>query len=234
MKLHISDGGKGGVGKSNTALALINFLSSNNQKVLVIETDTRNPDVIRCIKNSKRKLTGAYADLRNEEGWNDLLELIEANSNKFDHAVMSLPGSDLSIAKYAQLTKEVCEDKSVQINHYFTINRQPDSLNQLAQSIDCEFGSIANKRIVVLNGLFGERQKFDRFDDSGIKEKQNLIEIFMPELFWKTQDAFWTSGLTQSEFADLADSALVKSRMNQWINFVNSEFEKNICGIGEE
>ncbi len=232
MKLHISDGGKGGVGKSNTALALINFLSANNKKVLVVETDTRNPDVIRCIKNSKRKLTGSYADLRSEEGWNDLLELIEANANKFDHAVMSLPGSDLSISKYAELTREVCANKSVEINHYFTINRQPDSLNQLAQSIDSEFGSISNRRIVVLNGLFGAREKFDRFDDSGIKQNSSLIEIFIPELFWKMQDAFWTSGLTHAEFADSANSALIKSRINQWANFVNSEFEKIF--VGEE
>jgi hypothetical protein len=226
MILHISDGGKGGVGKSTTANALVNYLSSQGGKVLIIETDTQNPDVIRCTANSKRKIAGLYADLRTEDGWNDLLELIEANAGKIDHAVMSLPGADLNTAKYVPLTQEVCQACGVDIFHYFTINRQLDSLNLLAKSVNDGFASIATRRAVVMNGLNGERSKFERWDESDVKAESNAVEIYLPELYWKTQDAFAQAGTTYGEFADSAKSPLLKSRVSQWTTAVNAEFAK--------
>jgi len=226
MTLHISDGGKGGVGKSTTANALVNYLSGQGGKVLIIETDTQNPDVIRCTTNSKRKIAGLYADLRTEDGWNDLLELIESYAGKIDHAVMSLPGADLNTAKYVPLTREVCQGSGVDIFHYFTINRQLDSLNLLAKSIKDGFASIATRRAVVMNGLNGERSKFERWDESDVKEESNAVEIYLPELYWKTQDAFAQAGTTYDEFAASAKTTLLQSRVSQWTKAVNLEFAK--------
>lgn len=228
MKFHISDGGKGGVGKSTTAIALINFLSGlpENNRVLVIETDTQNPDVIRSVKKSQRNITGLSADLRNEDGWNDLLENIERHSNSFDHAVMSLPGADLSMAKYVALAEHVFQAMGVTLLHYFTINRQPDSLNLLGKSIKEGFGSIANKRAVVLNGISGERSKFERWDESKVKKEAKAVEIFLPELYWKTVDEFISSEKTYDEFAESATSPLLKSRIMHWVAAVNKEFAK--------
>lgn len=226
MTFHISDGGKGGVGKSTTAVALINYLSGLGGNILVIETDTQNPDVIRCTRKSTRNLTGLYADLRSEDGWNDLLETIEKFSEQIDHAVMSLPGADLNIGKYVPLTQHVLKEMGVALNHYFTINRQPDSLALLSKSVESGFSSIADGRIVVLNGVHGDRAKFDRFDESKARKQAKAKEIFLPELYWKTVDEFAVAEMTFDEFADAATSPLLKSRVKQWVAAVNGEFSK--------
>ena len=41
-------GSKGGVGKSKLSFALIDYLMSNGHKVLLLESDTANPDVYKA------------------------------------------------------------------------------------------------------------------------------------------------------------------------------------------
>jgi len=225
MILHISDGGKGGVGKSTTATALINYLSGIGERVYIIETDTLNPDVKRSTEKTGREVLSTFANLRDEDGWNHFLELLENQSEAIDHAVVSLPGSDIGVQKYKDLLFGVMESLSIPLYHYFTINRQLDSISLYKESLKSGFGAIANKHIVILNGAFGERQKFERWDDSKPKNVK-FDEVFLPELYWKTVDSFQVAGVTYDEFSESATSPLVKSRINKWVSDINGEFKR--------
>ena len=50
-------GDKGGVGKSQTAMTLTDYLLSRGQSVRPIDTDTRNPDFARMFEGTKINLT---------------------------------------------------------------------------------------------------------------------------------------------------------------------------------
>ena len=41
-------GSKGGVGKSYMSFALLDYLTERNKKILLLETDTSNPDVFKA------------------------------------------------------------------------------------------------------------------------------------------------------------------------------------------
>lgn len=233
MKLFISDGGKGGVGKSQTALALINYLSANNEKkLLVVETDTQNPDVARCIGGTgKENISVLLADLRNEDGWNDLLEKMEELSSEFDYGVISLPGADVEIGKFINLIAGIFKELGVAVTELFTINRTKDSINLFCKSRESGFGSIAEKTVVILNGTFGDRNKFERWDDSSVRKKHKPLEIYMPDLFWKTFDLCRDSTITLDEILNEEISVLHKTRITEWVQKMNSEFKK--LGLGD-
>ena len=53
-------GSKGGVGKSKVSFALIDYLISNGHKVLLLESDTANPDVYKAhLRHANEGLRGA-------------------------------------------------------------------------------------------------------------------------------------------------------------------------------
>lgn len=230
----ISNGGKGGVGKSMSALALTNYLSANPEnRVLVIETDTQNPDVMRTLSGTSREnITMMKADLRNEDGWNDFLETLEEVSTDYDYCVVSLPGADIEIQKYLPLIKKIFVGLGIDIVEIFTVNRNQDSLNLFGKSQETGFGQIAIRTAFIMNGAFGERKKFERWDSSPLRKKYKPLEIFMPELFWKTFDLCRESTVTFDEkLEETGISLLHESRLSEWIAAINSEFEKLMAEI---
>jgi hypothetical protein len=182
MILHICDGSKGGVGKSQTAQLLINYISRNNQELIVFETDTQIPDVARCVKDSMRSICLEYADLRTDDGWQTMLELLqelaldETNINK--HVIMSLPGADLDIPRYTELMQLLITELNVELWDWFVLNTQRDSVSLLNASLKEGFASIAAKKIAVKNGFFGNAESFTVFDTSKtIKQVDKTIYI---------------------------------------------------------
>ena len=47
--IYIVGGSKGGVGKSIVALALVDHLKRRNANIVLVETDTSNPDVMKAV-----------------------------------------------------------------------------------------------------------------------------------------------------------------------------------------
>lgn len=201
--LHICDGGKGGVGKSAVAIQLIEYFSYDpNNNVLVIEVDSQNPDVARSVLKSERNnITSMLVDLRTRDGWIDMIEHLEANYASFDHAIMSLPAADLNISQYVDLVGTVTKGLRIELNLYWLINRQPDSINLFDKSMASGFGSIANKVCVVINTIFGDRERFDRWMESNVRAKYVPNELVLRELHYKAMDAYALSGKTLGEFA---------------------------------
>ena len=48
QRIYIVGGSKGGVGKSMVSMALVDYLRESKRKVILVETDTSNPDVAKA------------------------------------------------------------------------------------------------------------------------------------------------------------------------------------------
>ena len=63
-------GSKGGVGKSKLSFALIDYLFAQEKKILLLETDTSNPDVYKTHHpHESDSLISKIIDLDVSEGW---------------------------------------------------------------------------------------------------------------------------------------------------------------------
>lgn len=72
-------GGKGGVGKSILCMLLIDFLTQFlKKKVLLIESDTSNPDVGKTFTNNDY-VEVIFLSLDNADGWIELVDYCAAS-----------------------------------------------------------------------------------------------------------------------------------------------------------
>ena len=79
-------GSKGGVGKSLFSFALVDYLLNRNANVLLVDTDTDNPDVFKAHKDlALPNLLCRLNSLDDADGWADLLDTVQ---NYPDYAVV--------------------------------------------------------------------------------------------------------------------------------------------------
>lgn len=230
MILYIADGAKGGVGKSQTAQILINYLSKNDQPIIVFETDTQIPDVARSVKHTARKITLEYADLRTDDGWQIMLETLQdlasAEATKDAHVVMSLPGADVDVPHYTELLKMLIEALDIKIWDWFVLNTQKDSVDLLKKSLKDGFASIAEKKIAVKNGVFGASAAFVAFDNDGSKVATKIdYKIYIAGLTSLAATRLRAESCTIDEVAENAKSGknlpkpdpLYSSNISSWM-----------------
>ncbi len=74
-KIYLIGGSKGGVGKSMVSMAIIDYLQEQGESVLLIESDTSNPDVWKgygeCVETQLLNLDEA-------DGWIQLVNLCDS------------------------------------------------------------------------------------------------------------------------------------------------------------
>ena len=71
-------GSKGGVGKSLFSFALVDYLLNREANVLLVDTDTDNPDVYKA--HSSLELPNLHCrmnSLDDADGWADLLDMVQ-------------------------------------------------------------------------------------------------------------------------------------------------------------
>lgn len=239
MRLHIADGAKGGVGKSQTAQVLINYLSRDNKPVIVFETDTQIPDVARCVQKTARNIRLELADIRTDDGWQAMLEDLQDiatddNASNID-AVLSLPGADLDIPRYTDLVSELTEALNIEIWDWFVLNTQSDSVALLTESLKTGFASIAKKRIAVKNGFFGRSELFLAFDESKIAKKLDAV-IYLDALSSGAAKSLRAESILIDEAILAAKSGvsggkpniLYASNLQAWIRKVDAELSRVI------
>jgi hypothetical protein len=239
IRVHIADGSKGGVGKSQSAHVLINYLSRNDKSIIVFETDTQIPDVARCIKNTDRKIRLELADIRDDDGWQSMLETIPdialdpANNKAISDIVLSLPGADLDIKHYTDLVKILSDALNIQIWDWFVLNAQADSVSLLRESIDSGFASISTKKIAVKNGFFGKADNFVAFDSSKLSSKLDHV-IYLPALSTDSARKLRTESIVIDEVIEKAKMGLdggrpdflYSSNLLKWVSTVDKELDK--------
>jgi hypothetical protein len=220
-------GGKGGVGKSMTALTLVQFLIDKfgeEKTIHLIETDESNPDVGRVYKG-KIPLTNVILD-ENEKGWIVMARLIEQSRDTL-FVINSAARSNLGIRKNGRNFVAVLENGKLPYNlvTFWPMNRQRDSVMLLEDYLGyVTYGSVYPIR----NEYFGGSEEFtlfDRFlDESRLLRSRMTKLLNFPALADVIADDFYTGGKTIPEtFDDLG--AFAGQSFESWRNRVYEMFE---------
>jgi hypothetical protein len=199
-------GSKGGVGKSLTTMALLDYYLSNRKYVKLVDADTNNPDVYRCYS---RYADGEMIDLDDVEGWIRLVNLCD--SSPYKAVVVNTPAqSNVPVRKHGTILAESLRELARPLITLWVINRQRDSLELLADYMNHMNGGLVH---VVCNGYFGEENKFELYKGSTIREtvhSQGGNSLFLQDLADRVTDELYGK---RSTIGDAAQGFKLGDRM---------------------
>jgi hypothetical protein len=190
-------GSKGGVGKSLTAMALMDYFSTNHKYVKLIDADVTNPDVFRCYG---RTTSGEVLNLDDVEGWINLVNTCDAMP--FKAVVVNTPAqSNVAVGKHVSLLVNALRELGRPLITLWVINRQRDSLELLNEYMGYMNGGVIH---VVCNGYFGDAKKFELYEKSTIRQSivaQGGKSLFLPDLSDRVTDELYSKRITLAEAA---------------------------------
>jgi hypothetical protein len=228
MSVHIFHGNKGGVGKSTTAIAFIEYLRGIGGDPLVVDGDRENADVGRRYTGSK------CIDLSKDEGWAQLANLVEQYPGR--DLVVNLPAAmGNAFAHEAPIffeAMQMLEDREQEIICYFVMGRTRDSIAQLKDAQEKNPADGKMRWVVVLNTFFGPIEKFGLWQSS--KTRAQFLsdggkEISLPELpDW----ALVILAEGNDTPRNLLDKGSVSTRaaFSRWLGDSGKQFDKAVVG----
>ena len=125
--LYIVGGSKGGVGKSIVSMTLIDHLRKLDKKVVLIESDTSNPDVWKAYNGLVKS---ELVNLDKKEGWMELVDICDENGDCVV-VVNTAARNNEGVAEYAETLTETLRELQRKIATLWVINTQKDSLELL-------------------------------------------------------------------------------------------------------
>jgi len=188
-------GGKGGVGKSTVAMAVIDTLLEQERQVVLFDSDTSNPDVFKAYKDL---VVAEASSLDLRDGWIRLLNVIHDNPDA-TIVVNSAARSNEGVARFGDMLTRALPELKRNIKTLWVISRQRDSLELLKQYID-QLG--CNGVHVVRNLYVGSPERFELYNGSNLK---NTIEaaggktVDFPELGDRVADLLMNQRLPISK-----------------------------------
>jgi hypothetical protein len=192
--IYLVGGSKGGVGKSMVTMALIDYLQGNGEKVVLIETDTSNPDVWKTYGS---EIAGETINLEEADGWIKLLNVCGDDANKDSTIVINTrAANNQGVQKYGETLNDTLDELGRKLIALWVINRQRDSLELLKDFRE----SLPNALVhVVRNGYFGEESKYQLYNASKIKatiESAGGKSLTFPDMADLLADDIYTKRLT--------------------------------------
>ena len=184
-------GSKGGVGKSKVSFALIDYLTEKENKILLLETDTSNPDVYKAHHpHENGNLVCKIADLDVPEGW---IELVNVADEHPEHIVVinSAARSNTGIEKYGAMLRETLGELNRELVTFWVINRQWDSIELLRGFLNAFPDALVH---VCRNLYFGEPEKFALYNESKAREiiERKGLTLDFPDLADRVADKLYS------------------------------------------
>ncbi|KWA06089.1 protein mobD [Burkholderia cepacia] len=164
--IYMVGGSKGGVGKSFVTLALVDYLQRTDINVVLVETDTSNPDVMKAVH---AEIECASCNLDDVSGWIDFVNFCDTHRDAIV-VVNTAARSQAGVEQYGGTLAGALDELARRLVVLWVINRQRDSLELLLK-----FGATFPNAIthVVRNGYFGSPDKFTLYRDSQLR---NAVE----------------------------------------------------------
>ena len=160
-------GSKGGVGKSLLSFALVDYLLNQEISVLLVDTDTDNPDVFKAHKDlALPNLHCRLNSLDDADGWADLLDTVQSYP---EHVVVvnAAARTKTSTTSYGDIMQGALREMQRELTVFWVINRYRDSI-ELLHSFQEAFPDVAIH--VCRNLYFGEADRFDLYNSSKARE----------------------------------------------------------------
>lgn len=190
--IYLIGGSKGGVGKSMVTMALIDLLVSMGENVLLIESDTGNPDVW---KTYKEEVETELIDLDQADGWIELVNLCEGKPDAVV-VINTAARNNLGVSAYGETLNSTLAELKRKLVTLWVINRQRDSLELLKGYMD----AIPNAAVhVVRNGHAGEEKKFELYNTSKLRkdvEDRGGKSVTFPDLADRVSDDLYSKRLS--------------------------------------
>lgn len=225
--IYLVGGGKGGVGKSLLAMAIVDYLQDRKEKVLVVDADSTNPDVAKAYMEVCTTIS-----LDNASGWIDLANTCETN---MDTTIVINSPARCPIAQHGGILKEAARILGRKLVVLWIISRQRDSLELLRETVNAlQPEPNGNINIhVVKNLFFGTSEKFELYNKSKIRseiEAKGGITVAFPDLADRVADTLYTERLS---IAKAMESAPIgnKVELQRWkgeVAAMMAEIEKTL------
>jgi hypothetical protein len=184
-------GSKGGVGKSLVSFALVDHLLNREHDVLLMDTDTSNPDVYKAHKELELpSLVCKMRNLDDADGWTDALNTLESYPSHIA-VINSAARSKEGTTAYGELLKAALVELKRDLTTFWVINRHRDSV-ELLHSFQQVF---TDAPIHVCRNLhFGTPDRFDVYNNSKSRERieQTGQTLDFPELASRVVDKLYS------------------------------------------
>lgn len=193
-------GSKGGVGKSITSMAVVDFLTTEQRNLRLLEADTTNPDVW---KSYNRAVESEIVDLDVVDGWIQTINV--ADAHPFRAIVVNTPArNNDAVRQHGPLLLDSLTELDRPLITLWVINRQRDSLELLNEYLET-MKHPSHVVHVVRNGYFGDERKFELFEKSILKDsisQQGGRALYLPDVADRVTDELYTQRITLAEAAE--------------------------------
>lgn len=190
--IYLIGGSKGGVGKSLLTMATIDFLMERGESVLLVESDTSNPDVWKTYKDS---VDAKWLNLDEADGW---IQLVNDCESKPDHVVVinTAARNNKGVSAHGETLSSTLAELQRKLVTLWVINRQRDSLELLKEFMQ----AIPNAEVhVVRNAYFGEESKFELYNGSKLRttiEERGGKSLTFPDLADRVSDDLYSKRMS--------------------------------------
>jgi len=190
--IYLIGGSKGGVGKSLVTMSTVDYLQERGESVLLIESDTSNPDVWKAYKESTET---ELINLDEADGW---IQLVNLCDSKPDSVVVinTAARNNKGVSAYGETLNSTLAELKRKLVTLWVINRQRDSLELLKEYMEAITNTVVH---VVRNGHFGEEKKFELYNSSKLRtavEERGGQSVTFPDMADRVSDDIYSKRMS--------------------------------------
>ncbi len=190
--IYLVGGSKGGVGKTIVSIATTDLLLQQGESVLLIDSDTSNPDVWKAYKGETEC---ELVNLDDADGWIHLVNLCDSKPDSVV-VINTAARNNKGVSAYGETLNSTLAELKRKLVTLWVINRQRDSLELLKEFMD----AIPNADVhVIRNGHFGEEKKFELYNSSKIRkslEDKGGMSLTFPDLADRVSDDIYSKRMS--------------------------------------
>jgi hypothetical protein len=222
-------GSKGGTGKSIVGMTLVHYLRTMfpRDEILLIETDSSNPDVGRLYRQTEGVISRGLLLDEDDSGWMRMVDDI-ANTSARHIVVNSMAASNLGIQKHgALLDNNILNGRlDVKFNVLWAMNRNKDSSTLLRDFLQWMKSATVYP---ILNLYFGKEEDFV-FYRTASDIQQMILErggrtLTFPGLNDLIADRLYTDEINLEELPSHLGLGM-RTGLERWLSQVNETFEQ--------
>jgi hypothetical protein len=222
-------GSKGGTGKSLVCMALVDYFRRifPEDEILLIETDSSNPDVGRLYRNTNGVSTEGLLLDDEEKGWVEMVDIIGETSAR--HVIInSMAAANLGVQVQGPLLDRNILDGRLKVNFnvLWVINRGKDSVTLLRDFL----GYIRSAVVYpVLNLYFGREEEFSFYRSS--RDVQEMIaerggrQLTFPNLNDLIADKLYTEEISLEKLPPQLKLGM-RTSLERWLGIVKRTFDE--------
>jgi hypothetical protein len=221
-------GSKGGTGKSMVCMALMNYFRTTfpQDEIMLIETDSSNPDVGRLYRKTEGVIPRGYFLNEEDSAWMTMVDAIAKTSAR--HIIInSMAASNLGIQNHgALLDNNILNGRlDVKFNVFWAMNRNKDSVVLLKDFLTWMKSATVYP---VLNLYFGKDEEF-LFYRAAADIQQMILDrggrsIVFPSLNDLIADRLYTDEINLEELPSHLGLGMLTG-LERWLSMVKDTFD---------